>query len=274
MKIGFVFLTVNEIKNIDVWQQWFANATCEYQIFIHSKKKYNDYPDHSVFKDKLIPAYAATNWGVLAKAQMYLWSNALAEGCDYAVLLSDKCLPLNQFEFLHFDLMKNEGKSYMHYQNPWWPKNSYRKGRPDFEMKGAPQWTIIHKNHLKILSTSHAILHNIRKYCIHPDDECYPATTLNHFDLLNDEHVIRNHTTFANWERKTSDGRHPYTFVKLTDYDCELLKEKSTTQFFVRKFEELSMIDKNKILDILNERLFDSNYSWKNDSLAKLATTK
>lgn len=274
MKIGFIFLTVNDIKNADVWQHWFANATCEYQIFIHSKNKYNDYPEHSIFKNKLILKHAATSWGILAQAQIYLWEEALSSGCDYTVLLSDKCVPLNHFEFLHFDFMYNNGLSYMYYQDPWWPSSSYRKGKPPHEMKGSPQWIIIHSSHLKILATSHIILRHIKRYCMHPDDECYPATTLNEFKLLNSDNIVKKTTTFTDWKRRTADVKHPYTFNKITEFDYNLLKAHADKHFFARKFEEMSVIDKNKILHILDERLFNTNYSRTHHSLVKLAATK
>lgn len=258
MKIGFIFLTVNDVKNVDVWQHWFSNATSEYQIFIHSKHKYNDYPTHSIFKDKLIANYTETEWGFLAKAQMLLWQEAYNNGCDYVVLLSDKCIPLNHYEFLHFYLQTNTGKSFLGHTTPWWNKARYK--RCTYKVMASHQWIIIHRTHLKILISSHKIYNDLRKFCAHPDDECYPATVFEHFDMLNDNYTINKLTTFADWARNVRH-RHPHTFATLTDYDYSLLQEKAQVYFFARKFEELSIINKNKILQLFDERLFNSNDS-------------
>jgi len=272
MKIGFCFLAVDDIKNIEIWQSWFANASTDFEIFIHSKTKYNNYPNYSVFKNKLIRQYAKTEWGKLISAQMYLWQNAYNSGCDYVVLVGDKNLPINQFEFLEQELKNANGKSIFNYSNPWWGKNMYKYEIPKFKVMGAYQWIIVNREHMRMLFESHKIFSELRRTLKHPDDESYPATTINYYNQLTPEFIERKNLTYVDWSRKTKNNNHPYTFKIIDDYNYNLLNNRAKIYIFARKFDELSEDDKLKILKIQNERLFNIDYSWKNKSMEKLVT--
>ena len=248
MKITFCFLVVDKVKNTLLWQDFFSKNTCEYEIIIHSKNKNNNYKDYSVFKDKIIKKTAYTKWGHLMNAQQKMWKS-VDQNSDYYVLLSESCIPLNSFGILHNYLNSCNNKSLLFYNDIWWKQ----KDTTTFNWKGAHQWIIFNNRHLKLLSDKN-LLKQIHKKVEHADDESFPATALSFMNKLESE-CIHKKTTFVDWNRNVN-RMHPYTFINLTTDDWKMLEDAAETHFFARKFNELSINDKKKVLTIINKKKF------------------
>lgn len=98
LKLYFLFLIKDKFNNLEIWQNFFKNAS-NYQILIHPKLK-----NKKTFLDlnEKILNPIDTKWGdiSLADAEVYLMKEALLlndSPNSYYILLSDDCVPLTSF---------------------------------------------------------------------------------------------------------------------------------------------------------------------------------
>ena len=99
MKIGFCFLSIDNIYNINLWKSFFKNISKnEYGIYIHSKKKITCELNNS----KILNNTIQTKWGCisLVRASILLFTEALNDNCDYMILLSSDTIPLFNFNYI------------------------------------------------------------------------------------------------------------------------------------------------------------------------------
>jgi hypothetical protein len=114
--VALMFLTVGEVKNPQVWEEWLRDAPqASWNVYVHAKEQ--DNVKHPLFADNLVRA-VKTKWGTvsLVKAHVTLIKQALRDaGNKWFILLSDSCLPLigfdallqrlkNQYQLSSFDL--------------------------------------------------------------------------------------------------------------------------------------------------------------------------
>ncbi len=106
-KIGFCFLIYDRINHEDLWK-WFFDGVSEdlYRVFVHYK---TDRPLQYFEANKLEHCIPTKYCDVsIVHAYNLLFKEALREGCDKIVSLSQACIPLKSFEHVHEFLNRDD----------------------------------------------------------------------------------------------------------------------------------------------------------------------
>jgi hypothetical protein len=110
-KIAFCFLTIDNIHKLDVWEQFFKGNEDKYSIYIHPKNPENV---SNKYKKNIIGNLVETKWGdvSLVRATLNLFKAAYQDPQNKMfVLVSDSCIPLNNFDFIYNELIVRKNKS-------------------------------------------------------------------------------------------------------------------------------------------------------------------
>lgn len=103
-KIAFTFLAKGPLPLAPLWARFFKGHEGCYSIYIHSLPAYNEeFAPSSVFDKRHIPSQVA-EWEKMSMcdAGRRLLANALLDiSNEWFVLLSESCIPLYKFTFIH-----------------------------------------------------------------------------------------------------------------------------------------------------------------------------
>jgi hypothetical protein len=268
-KIAFCFLTVDDVKHADIWEQYFKYGENKYSIYVHPK---NIDKVTSFFKKFIIKFNVKTKWGdiSLTDATNLMFIEALKDPANKKIILvSDSCIPIKSFDFIYDKVMSNDN-SWFNYYKPN-PENAllhyWRIAKlPNFLKKKSlvqEQWMILDRKHAIIIKDNYKKYRqyfNKNKLII--PDECIFITILNYLEpnfkneLQFQEHTRdqfkkHNYITFADWydEGQLINSFHPQLYNKIEQNDIIQLKGKNS--FFARKFSSTSDIKKywNEIIN-------------------------
>jgi len=235
-KIAFLFLTVGELKQVQVWKRFFQGYDDLISIYNHSK-----YPDKLSEKSFLrrfhISSHIETQWAniSLVRASVLLLQEAL-QSCDneWFILCSETCMPIVVFSKLYNFLEKSPNVSYFCFNPSYketkeWDRRYQRirnkqKITPDDFMK-ADQWWILHRRGAQIcVEYAQKYMYEFER--VFASDEHYFITLLRKFRIP----FINKWSTFTDFE---IDHSHPIVFHQLSLRFRSYLEEKGF--FFIRK---------------------------------------
>lgn len=260
-KIAFIFLTVGNIKQIDIWKQFFKNNEQLYSIYIHPK--YPNLIDPN-FKKYIIKDRIFTKWGdiSLVNATNLLIKNALKDTLNKKiVLVSDSCIPIKTFKHIYNSLL-SDNKSWFNYYKPSFLYGSREHLRRIYTIDEnirkkcyiTDQWMILDRKHALSLYENKYLHKYFTKYRLIPDEMYY----ISMLHIINpnikgelkfkisgyNEYNKHDKVTYAKWYDPTLNilnKLHPIEFNIMKKND--LINLKNTKCLFARKFSKNSNID-------------------------------
>ncbi|KAJ0075145.1 hypothetical protein Patl1_33369 [Pistacia atlantica] len=228
-KVAFMFLTKGPLPLAPFWEKFFEGGPSEhYSIYVHSHPAYvANFTPSSVFYKRQIPSQPA-EWGMMSmcEAERRLLGNALLDfSNEWFVLLSEACIPLQNFTVVYYYLSRSNYSFMSSYDDP----GPYGRGRYDGNMapvvtlnqwrKGS-QWFEVNRMLAINIVGDITYYPKFRDFCV-PGcyvDEHYFPTML----TIQTPHLLANRTlTWTDWSR---GGAHPATFGK-QDITEEFLKK-------------------------------------------------
>ncbi|XP_044479505.1 glycosyltransferase BC10-like [Mangifera indica] len=227
-KVAFMFLTKGPLPLAPLWEKFFEGGPSDhYSIYVHSHPAYvANFTPSSVFYKRQIPSQPA-EWGMMSmcEAERRLLGNALLDfSNEWFVLLSEACIPLQNFTVVYYYLSRSNYNFMGSYDDP----GSSGRGRYNKNMepvvtldqwrKGS-QWFEV--NRMLAINIIEDITYypKFRDFCVPACyvDEHYFPTML----TIQVPYLLANRTlTWTDWSR---GGAHPATFGK-EDITEEFLK--------------------------------------------------
>ncbi|GFQ00162.1 hypothetical protein PHJA_002160200 [Phtheirospermum japonicum] len=211
-----MFLTKGGLPLSPLWERFFKGHKGHYSIYIHSLPSYRaNFHPGSVFYKRQIPSQA-TRWGrvSICDAERRLLANALLDISNQRfVLLSESCIPLHNFTFIH-NYITNSKYSFV---NPFDDPGPHGRGRYNTSMspvinatqwrKGSQWFEVDRSLALRIVGDT-KFYPRFAKSCRPPcyADEHYFPTMLS-IEVGNS--LANRSVTWVDWSR---GGPHPGTF--------------------------------------------------------------
>jgi hypothetical protein len=261
-KIAFLFLTIDNLKNPTIWEDYFKGNENKYTIYCHPKnpEKVTD----KLLKNNIISEKYETGWGTFGTVQsnIAMIKAALQDTNNQRfVLISQSCMPINSFDNFYNFIMKNDTSYFADYtldelKNTDIDKTFYNEYdirylmiiNPKFPYdkftKHSAQGLVFNRKHATILVDT--ILSNTPNWknvrCV---DEHYFGNVLH--EQLGDNfknEVTPNEITFDHWRLGKLTFKHQNNRIKSWfNYD-ELSYEfiinaRENNYFFIRKVETL-----------------------------------
>ena len=250
-RIAFLFLTRNNLKQSEIWNNFLKGNEARYSIYCHAKEpqKVTD----KLLKDNIIPEYINTSWGDTVEANILLMKNALLNSQNNKfILVSESCIPISSFDTFHKNIMSNDKTiiSILQENLERYQSKDLEKLLPVNEFtKNWAQGIVFSRYHTKLLVDSKDKYLDYWKN-IRNADEHYFSNMLRILDKdFNDNHLNAK-LTFDQWELKTLDKKlynddidvkydKCYlcnTFFYVSDKFLELLRNRGF--LFIRKVNE------------------------------------
>jgi hypothetical protein len=105
-KIAFLFLTIGDVHQPEVWSKYFKGFEGKYSIYSHPK--FPDKVQTPWLRDALIPERVETGWGYITRAYACLMKEAMKDPENIKfVTISESCIPLKPFSSF-YDYLKRE----------------------------------------------------------------------------------------------------------------------------------------------------------------------
>lgn len=241
MKIGFCFIIKNEINNEKIWFDYFNNKD-NYELLIHCSEENNlEYLNN--LTDKIYINAVYTKWGCLQIVQNFLMEKCKELDCKKFIILSDSCLPIKSFDFFYKNMFND--KCFIKYSELW--DNTRFPIKYDW-LKGNHQWCIIDSSKYDIfLDSEHR---NYFEYSVHIPEESYYSSILNEKNLLNDDNVINELSTFVEWNKPQPGKNPPYYFDSFNREENNIISSclDNENYFFLRKVSEINNEEIKKII--------------------------
>ena len=258
-KIAFCFLCKNGIKNKALWAKFFNGNEDRYNLYFHCSDPHTEIKDNLIL-NHLVPQFY-TAWGDLYGGVCSMYNFALRNDNYKYILLSESCIPLKSFNSVYEFLVK-DNLSYVCYQDHI-ARNKNERGtliqsyeRFIANAKRSPtfmyeisiknwyfheMWTILNKEHVKLIMSNHFIIETFRSMKCFAYDENIVAYILSLNNQLQNVKSLK--TTFSNWHEASTDkkgGRHPKSYSEVLKKDLEMFNP----YLFGRKFENIKGIEK------------------------------
>ncbi len=112
-KIAFLFLTIGDINQPEVWTEYFHNNWHKVNIYVHPK--HPSLVKTKWLKSNIIESLVPTEWGFITAAYYELLKEALKNKDNMKfVFISESCIPLKTFDiFYHKLMMDHTNTSYI-----------------------------------------------------------------------------------------------------------------------------------------------------------------
>ncbi|XP_078438274.1 glycosyltransferase BC10-like [Wolffia australiana] len=238
-KVAFLFLTPGTLPFEKLWEKFFLGHEGRYSIYVHASR---ESPVHasSLFVNSDIRS-DQVSWGEISMvdAEKRLLANALQDPDNqHFVLLSDSCVPLQNFEFVYRYLMETNISYIDCFDDPG-PLGMGRystKMLPEIEKRDwrkGSQWFTMKRQHALIVLADNLYYTKFKLHCQRGvdglncySDEHYLPTLFNMVDPMG---IANWSVTYVDW----SEGKwHPRAF-KDEDTTYELLQNISSIEEFV-----------------------------------------
>lgn len=232
-KLAFCFLTYTNLSQPKLWNIFFRNSS-EYNIYIHNKFNLSDTTFNKYRIRKPIP----TKYGhiSLVKATLLLFKTAFDadKNNEYFILLSDKCIPLYDFNTIYKKIIKQNSSiiscftgNIDRYDNL---KNMSFFDRDKFMKQD--QWMILKRNDVDFFINNDYT--NIFGNNIFAADEHYFVNICNKFNI----NYIKDFITYVNKYEKSDNDIYrpePKTYSKLKNSVIDKIKRIYPNILFMRK---------------------------------------
>lgn len=108
-KIAFLFLTLDNVNFVNIWDYYFKGNEDKINIYIHPK-----YPENVIWKkEHIIKNLKETSWGCIVNAYKSLFKIALQDKDNYKfVTISESCVPIKPFNQFYKDVI-NDPRSWI-----------------------------------------------------------------------------------------------------------------------------------------------------------------
>ena len=106
-KIAFLFLTIGDVNQPDVWTKYLEGAKGKYSVYSHPK--FPEQVKTPWLKDALISKRVETGWGYITRAYECLLKEAMKDTTNVKfVTISESCIPLKPFDPFYQYLKKDD----------------------------------------------------------------------------------------------------------------------------------------------------------------------
>ena len=283
-KIAFMFLTVNDVNNILLWERYFnnKNAINKFNIYMHPK---NVTAITSFFKDYIIDDLRPTSWGFIIDAYEALFKTAYEDDIlnKYFVIVSESDIPITNFnKFYNFINNDINGKNLIELWNvTYYDKEARLKNLVNFPkkvIKHSAFFVLNRETIHKILQSKYlklfkkvslgeefflSIIYDSKKfinYIVTYSDWDWTKKKKGEYSKKIDKYLklyedtkINNYKNTANEYYKLiqETQKHPRLYYDLSNNVIN--KSLKKRAFFARKFKELPDFNKkNIIMNIIN----------------------
>ena len=274
-KIAFLFLTYNNLKRPDIWNNFFgikdnnnnnslntSPYADKFTLYNHAKDK--EQVKDILLKDKHIPEHIDTCWGCanLVDANILLLREALKDPLNKKfILVSDSCIPIVSFDTFYKDIMK-DNKSKINIHNNTNPERYDQIINPPFTKKEF----IKHSGSGLVLNLYHAQLLVSKLYDCTTNwkkmscpDEHYFGNMIKLLDKDFNSNYENSKATFDTWSNDMLDNTKFNNndvnsdiitdgYINITKITNKAIDEIRNKKFLlIRKINENSEIDINYI---------------------------
>jgi len=109
-KIAFLFLTIGDIHQPEVWSRYFEGNKGKYSIYCHPK--YPEKVKTAWLKEGILSKRVETGWGYITHAYECLMREAMKDPENIKfVTISESCIPLKPFESFYSHLKKDDERT-------------------------------------------------------------------------------------------------------------------------------------------------------------------
>lgn len=235
MKPFFAFLTRGFIHQEALWAQYLSSHP--HYLYMHSA----DGTYTGKYLDPILVKTVENRYEFTMRAHFALFEAALNTDTDYLILLSESCIPLQNYYTLIKSLQDLDYKSGLtRYGPPYWspysPVRKYPVQYKQWEM-GQEQWMIISRYHLELLITYRDELLKAYDKCgAYFPDETYFATLMNRLDR-NDE-IVSKKWWEIDWKAQYGHPRI-YKEVDLLNYRDSLFLRKVNSKTIIHNIQKI-----------------------------------
>ncbi|CAI5515426.1 unnamed protein product [Closterium sp. Naga37s-1] len=244
-RIAFMFLTRGPLPLAPLWEKFFYGHEGRYAVYVHASQPNFTFPSNfsPAFVDRQIPG-GKVEWGrmsVVAAERRLLAYAVTDKRNEYFVLVSESCIPLWSFDYIH-DYISSTHISFVEaHRDPF--DEAFGRYLPDIHMpairqkdflKGS-QWFVLQRRHAELVvqDTEHYLVHSKScqwraqhsKYCC--SDEHYLQILL---ALKDPAGISRFPVTLADWSQWRF---HPETYYSY-NMTNELFKTIKSTKHYIQ----------------------------------------
>ena len=133
-KIAFLFLTIGDVHQPEVWSRYFEGFKGKYSVYSHPK--FPEKVQTTWLKDALIPERVETGWGYITRAYECLLKEAMKDTENIKfVTISESCIPLKPFQPFYEYLKKDdERESYVKFMRiSQYDRQARIESQPNFQ---------------------------------------------------------------------------------------------------------------------------------------------
>ena len=239
-KIALCFLTYGNLSQPQLWSRIINENKDKLNVYIHNKTDFID-PEYNLERFCIKNKEPKTRWGhiSLVRATLKLFEEAYKnEENDFFILLSDKCIPLYNFDYIYkqiFRINKNILRVVKGGVSAGYQLLDDSVFLSINDMQKQSQWIILNRNTCEFfVETDYTSKFGEKSIC---PDEHYFITIMNKFKIPYSNNMV----TYFNRDEESDDNVNnkpfPKTYDILTDdmiYDI-LYK---TRCFFMRKISD------------------------------------
>ncbi|CAI5461663.1 unnamed protein product [Closterium sp. Yama58-4] len=247
-RIAFMFLTRGPLPLAPLWEKFFHGHEGRYAVYVHASQPNFTFPSNfsPVFVDRQIPG-GKVEWGrmsVVAAERRLLAYAVTDKRNEYFVLVSESCIPLWSFDYIH-DYISSTHISFVEaHTDPF--DEAFGRYLPDIHMpairrkdflKGS-QWFVMQRRHAELVvqDTEHYLVHSKScqwraqhsKYCC--SDEHYLQILL---ALKDPAGISRFPVTLADWSQWRF---HPETYYSYNMTESLFKTIKSTKHYLQYRY--------------------------------------
>lgn len=240
-KIALCFLTYKNLTQPKLWADIFNNYKDKLNVYIHNKFDFidNEYGLHKYCIDKNNRVETMHAHKSLVKASLSLFKEAfIDESNDFFILLSDKCIPLYNFDYICNKIYEMNSNVIFNRLRENMERYNYLNDTTFFledEFSKDDQWFIIKRNTLKfVLKYDYLHLYSDYFYAV---DEHYFGNIFNKFKIS----YINKQITYVNWKEISDsiyDRNYPKTYELLTNEVVDKIKTDYPDCLFMRKISD------------------------------------
>ena len=244
-KIAFLFLTIGDINNYNIWEKYLRGNEDRYSIYVHPK--YPEKITQKLIKDNIIVENTETGWGTIGavRANLLLLKYALMDPFNKMfILVSDSCMPVQSFDNF-YNFIFNDMKTYIPYfiqhmdrydmiKNPMIPRDKFRKH--------CAQGLVFNRKHAVLLNDND-MTENWKDVSF-VDENYFYNNIIQH--NIEDNEIKKYKITFDLWSLIGNNGHDNDSMFKYFEYDVNnKLKMKTFSTFGTLNDEFLGKIKEN-----------------------------
>jgi hypothetical protein len=239
MKIALCFLTYVNLSQPELWKKIINNNKNKVNVYIHNKYPFVDHKYHLhnyCLKNKIETEYGGKS---LVQATLLLFKQAFLHDQDneYFILLSDKCIPLYDFDFIYNKIRQLNTNIISCFTNANMERYKDVTNRQFITKDNfckQSQWIVLKRDTVKFFIANNFL--PLFKNSFYALDEHYFINICNKFNIRYQNFCI----TYSNWYDKNEDPNEreqPKTYVHLTNEMVDKIKNEQPF-FFMRKISK------------------------------------